>query len=763
MKRHLLSIAMLMLAVVLMAAPVSEETTGQIADFFFHEHGGKGNLRLMENNDFRHLRIYQCAEGNGFVIMPADDCVLPILGYSTVNPMNLDDMAPSTRFWFEEYDRQIEWNIENDFETNPAIVNEWSRLANMIHQPQLAPSANSSYNTANLLTTTWAQNPYFNNQCPEDTATGKHAVTGCVATAMAQIMKYWEHPQRGIGSNTYEDPLYGTQSADFADTVFDYAAMPNLVNAYSTASAVNAVALLCRRCGIAVEMEYGLTASSASTIGKGKLGYASAENAYREYFKYMHTLHSVSLSDYEDTAWVSLLKNEIDNGRPVQYSAGDEVDGGGHSFICCGYDNTGKLYFNWGWKGFNDGYYQIGQLNPGSHHYNDRNKAIIGIEPDTSNAMQTTVTLVPNIQNAGIMMGDGTYNSYEDTVSILAMANPGYIFSGWNDDMQYNPYQFLANGGNVTHHAVFEKMHGDTLGYCYDGNVNAYGSKSMSTKIWAIRLDSNSIAQRRSLTDVDAYISEPGEYMLHVFQGVNANSSTLVYSDTFDIYSSQDETWVRMRIASPVNVDRSMPLWIALETTCSGYPKSYSVFRGNIDGAWSNSDINKNWTNYVTDNDIYLSWQIRGVFVESGSCRVDVVSADKSMGTATGGGSYPKDTTIVIKAIPNEGYHFLEWQDGNTEAVRSVVVNDHLSFTAYFEKDEEPSAIGDVSADVATVFADDNIITVRNASGSIVNIYDATGRMVVNSDVKSSHETFSVPAGIYFVRIGNSTRKFVVK
>lgn len=754
---------MFFISVALMAAPVNRNQAEQIANFFFHEHGGKGDLQLVENNDFKNLLIYQGIEGNGFVIMSADDCVLPILGYSANNQMSLDDIGPNTRFWLEEYDRQIEWNIENAFETSPSVTIEWSRLINMIPQQKQAPAATTSHNTANLLTTTWAQNPYFNNQCPYDSAENKRTLTGCVATAMGQIMKYWEHPLRGVGSFTYEDPVYGTQSANFADTVFDYAAMPNLVNAYSTASAVNAVALLCRRCGIAVEMEYGLDGSSATTIGRGKIGYTAAENAYREYFKYMHTLHSVSLLDYEDTAWVSLLKNEINNGRPVHYSAGNETTGGGHSFICCGYDNTDKLYFNWGWKGFYDGYYQIGQLNPGTYRYSGRNKAIIGIEPDTSYASQTTVTLVPNIQNAGIILGDGTYTSYEDTVSIMAMANSGYIFNGWNGNMQYNPYHFLANGGNVTHIANFGKMQGDTLGYCYDGNVNSYGSKSMSTKIWAIRLDSNSISPRRLLTDVDAFISKPGEYMLHVFQGETANSSTLVYSDTMDILSNQDETWVRMPLTSQLIVDRTQPLWIALETTCSGYPKSYSVFRGNIDGAWSNSDINKTWDNYVTDFDIYLSWQIRGVFVESGLCRVNVVSDDNTMGTATGGGTYPKDTTIVLKAIPNEGYHFLRWQDGNTDTVRSVIVNDNVSFIAYFEKDEEPLAVGNAISDEINVFINGNYIEIVNAAGYVVRIYDATGKLILSSMVDVNNKKFRVATGVYFINIDDKTKKVVVK
>ncbi|MCQ2343339.1 MAG: C10 family peptidase [Paludibacteraceae bacterium] len=765
MKKHLLTIVMLTVTAVLMAAPVSQQETERIANFFFHEHGGRGDLHYVENSKFSHLHFYSGENGRGFVIMSADDCVLPILGYSAGNELNITDMGPNTRYWLEEYERQIEWNIKNGFEVSTTVTDVWSRLGKMIPQPQQALATNSSYNTANLLTTTWSQRPYYNRQCPYDSQEGEYTLTGCVATAMGQIMKYWEFPIRGIGSYTYTDPYYGLQSADFSDTVFDYSAMPNKLNSYSTASQVDAVALLLRRCGIAAEMYYGVEGSSATTIGSGEIGDPTAENAYREYFKFMHTLHSESLSDYTDSAWVALLKNEIDNGRPAQYSAGNEYTGGGHSFICSGYDNTGKLYFNWGWNGNNDGYFQIGQLNPGSSYYNARNKAIIGIEPDTSGSSQTTITLVPNIQGAGTMYGAGTYTSYQDTVTMLATANAGYLFDCWDDNLHYNPYQFLANGGNITHTANFVKMTGDTLGYCRDANISSYGGSSVATRMWAIRLDSNSIAPRRKLTHVQAYISEEGNYKVHIFQGATANSSTLVLSDTLNIPSSQDETWVDIELSTPVNVNKALPLWIALETRGSGYPKSYSAYMGNIDGAWSNgSNFDEEWDNYVTDYEIYLTWQIRGVFAEREmqNFEVTVVSDNTTMGTVTGGGTYPEDTTITIKAIPNEGYHFVKWQDDNTDSVRMIVVNDNLTFTAFFEEDEDV-AVDNVSVNEIHTYTDGKHIIIENATGREIRVYDATGKLVASRRADSNHTVFNVVTGVYFIRIEGETLKVVVK
>lgn len=760
MKRTLLSFVFALTAIVIMAAPVSQETTLRLASFFFHEHGGTSSLTLSEAPQYPHLHIYSASDGKGFVIMSADDVVLPVLAYSTNNPISLTNMPDNVEYWLGDYENQIRWHAEGKHIQSGEVAEAWQSLSNLTPTKLKTMSQNAlQTGTANLLTTTWSQYPHYNVQCPYDSNRGKYTMTGCVATAMAQIMKYWGHPLRGMGSYSYNDPPYGMQSADFSDTIFDYASMPAKVNSYSSQAGKDAVALLMRRCGIAVEMEYGVDGSSAATIGDDTIGFKSAENAYREYFKYMHTLHSVSLSDYTDNEWVALLKDEIDNGRPAHYSAGDEYEGGGHSFICCGYDNTGKLYFNWGWNGNNDGYFTIGQLNPGSSHYNARNKAIIGIIPDTTEAATTTITLSADIPGAATLTGAGTYNSYTDQATIKAIANPGYLVDGWNDNLTYNPYNFLANGGNVSYTARCTKITGDTVGYCTDEYYTRYGSSVSKIQKWAIRLDSASIAGNRMLRKVSAYFSETGNHIISVYYGSSTEpSSQCLSSDTINI--SSEGNWRTITLKKPVPVDHAQSLWIVLSWTGKGYPKSCSQFRGNIDALWSYDNSTMTWENYY-DYNVFKSWMIRAIFeYNPGPYKVNVVANNSDLGSTTGSGTYAAGTNITITATPYNGYNFLYWNDGVTAPTRNVTVTDATTYTAIFENPH--AGVDNIDLDNTIAYSTGHKIVIENAEGKTANIYDAAGRLVMTRNISSTFETIALPTGVYFVNINSKTTQVVV-
>lgn len=769
MRKTLLFIILTIAATSITAAPVAQETTQRIANFFFHEHGGKSSLTYIEAPQFPHMHFYRATDGNGFVIMSADDVVFPVLAYSTTNSLDLSNMPANAAFWIHEYENQIRWNIEKGHSAANAVAEEWQHLDNMVpaHIKTLSQKAPQTYNTANLLTTTWGQYPRYNDLCPV-TSEGFHTLTGCVATAMAQIMKYWEYPLRGVGSYSYNDPPYGWQSADFSDTVFNYANMPNILDAYSTQAERGAIALLMRRCGIAVEMEYGTDGSAAATIGEPEIGYKSAENAYRENFKYMHTLHSISLENYSDAEWVATLQNEINNGRPVHYSAGDEYTGGGHSFICCGYDNTSKLYFNWGWSGGSDGYYAIGQLNPGSDHYNARNKAIIGIEPDTTNAATTTISLSADIPGACTLTGDGTYNSYVDPVTIKAIANPGYLVDGWDNGLPYNPYEFIANGGNVSYTAHCTKITGDTIGYCSDEFVTCYGSSSSyKTHKWAIRLDSASIAPQRMLEKIKVFFTENGNYTIEMCKGTETEPTTVIATTSANINgitSVMDGVWKTGTLQNPVPVDRSQSFWIVLSWTGKGYPMSCSTFRGNTDGLWCYNSSNKIWENYTDNYDIYLSWMTRGIFAHNpGPYEISVIADDASHGTTTGSGTYPAGTNVTISATPKAGCKFVKWQDGVTAQTRNVAVTDAFTYTAIFETPHDD--VENNVSDNITVYSNDGKINIENADGETVCLYDVTGRLLMTKTITSSHETIStsLPAATYFIKTKNKTIQVIVQ
>jgi len=764
MKKQLLTLILTAAATLAMASPVNQETTQRIANFFFVEHGGTSSLMYIEMPQYPHMHFYRATDNNGFVIMSADDVVFPVLAYSTTNSMSTGEIPANVAYWLSEYENEIVWNIENNNATAEAVTAEWQHLSNaaptqLMAKPQKAPQ---TLNTANLISTQWSQSPYYNSQCPYDSSEQERTVTGCVATAMGQIMKYWGFPLRGVGSYSYNDPPYGTQAANFADTVFDYASMPNKLTSSSTQAQVNAVALLLRRCGIAAEMEYGVDASSATTIGYGEVGYKSAENALRENFKFKHTLHSVSIADYTNSEWAAILTNEINNGRPMQYSAGNDLSSGGHSFLCCGYDNTGKFYFNWGWNGGYDGYYTIGQLNPtSSSHYNKRNKAIIGIEPDTTNSTTTTITLNSSIPNGCTLTGAGTYNSNVDEVTIKALAKPGYLVDGWGDNLTYNPYTFIANGGNITHTAKCTKITGDTVGYCRDGYYTSYGSSKQATHKWAIRLDSASVAPNRMLDKVMTYISETGDYTLDICYGdEEAPSKQVIYTD--NVSASYSDFWGTVSLSTPVAVDRAKSLWIILTWSGSSYPMSCSEFRGNIDASWVYDDDDDEWINYFTSYDIRKSWMIRGIFANNpGPYQINVVPNNTNYGLTIGSGLYPADTTIVISATAKESrYRFLHWNDGVTSAARTVTVKDAYTYTAIFEDtraDVEEAQIDNIAA-----YSNGKNIVIENAEGHTAAIYDAVGRMIMTRMINTSHETISLPTGVYFVKIDTKTMSVVL-
>ena len=318
------------------------------------------------------------AGNSGFVIVAADDQVLPILGYSTESAFNQTDIPTNVAAYLEEFSQQIGYVIQNDIAASSQIAREWQAL-----RSGSTISTRSTTAVSPLLETTWNQRPYYNSLCPADTAAyGGRVPTGCVATAMSQIIRYWEYPLHGTGSHSYYANFssdgygdYGLQSANFATTTYQYNLMPGSINASSSANEINAVATLCYHCGIAVEMMYGPNGSGASSLGTG---YHSAEYAFVHYFGYPQT-SGIYRSDYSDNNWMLTLKSQLNENRPVYYAASS--DDGGHAFVCDGYNASDYFHFNWGWGGSYNGYFLLSTLNPGSYNFNQNHRAIIDIYP----------------------------------------------------------------------------------------------------------------------------------------------------------------------------------------------------------------------------------------------------------------------------------------------------------------------------------------------------------------------------------------------
>lgn len=363
--------------------PIDTTTAKQVAVNFWKQNTERNRVpdfvcKPMAST-FTSFYVLSSIQERGFVIVSADDRVQPILGYSEEGTFDVSNMPPNLRNWLMGYEQQIHYAIDENIEPSEETVLEWNTL---LEGGAIAPKSTTAVNP--LLTTQWDQSPYYNQLCPSYLLGLGHTQTGCVATAMAQVMKYWNYPTQGSGYHSYNCNFYGTQSANFANTTYDWSHMPDQLSSSSSNTQINAIATLMYHCGVSVDMDYGWQASSINDI-------TLVVQALKKYFRYDTSTHLVEKNNYSsDAAWINVLKNELNNGRPIFYVGSGS---GGHAFVCDGYNNSNYFHFNWGWSGFCDGYYSVNNLTPdsggtgaGSGSYTNDQKAVIGIQPSTSTA-----------------------------------------------------------------------------------------------------------------------------------------------------------------------------------------------------------------------------------------------------------------------------------------------------------------------------------------------------------------------------------------
>ncbi|MCH5228489.1 MAG: C10 family peptidase [Muribaculaceae bacterium] len=295
-------------------------------------------INAAENPEFKAIYVFSTEPG--FIIISADDCGAPLLGYSNTGNFNIKE-NPELSYWLDFYASQIKFASDNNILYN-----------------KIESRADSWNPVVPLLTSQWNQNSPFNNMCPE--FSGRYSMTGCVATAMAQVMYYHQWPdicQGGILEYRSQFANYQTSLyLDFDDTRFNWNEMLDLYHdeEYSEENA-EAVAQLMMACGYALETNYspGFSAAYASRI---------ASSLYK-YFNYSQSVQMPQREYYTDQEWEELIYNQLSQGLPVMYGGYTENDEG-HQFVCDGYDGKGYFHINWGWGGLSDGYYLLSALTP---------------------------------------------------------------------------------------------------------------------------------------------------------------------------------------------------------------------------------------------------------------------------------------------------------------------------------------------------------------------------------------------------------------
>ena len=605
----------LMITMPLFAERVTPETARKVAATFLNNNGAKSAqlTDLTKEAGFTNLYIFNAEQG--FVVMAADDCVKPILGYSLTGKFVAENMPTNVSGWLQGYNDEIQYAIDNQLRFTAETAKLWKDLI-----AGNSKAAKATIIVDALIQTTWDQNPGYNDLCPYDSDAGELTVTGCVATAMAQIMRYWEYPSHGVGSHSYRPsthPEYGTQSVNFAQQTYDWADMP----LYSPNAEI---AKLMYHCGVSVDMDYDI----GSTGGSGAYNTSIAP-ALTNYFNYKSTADLKYKQSYNNNNWINLLKTELNASRPIQYNGSGS--GGGHAFVCDGYDSNNYFHFNWGWSGNCDAFYTITNLNPGPGGtgsgdygvYNTNQSVVIGIEPkDCTASAPTSFNVTTEDRNAIL-----TWNAASNAVSYFIYRN-GLLVANTtsttytDSDLAYGTYAYYvksvdSNGAKSSPTAtitisieptassltvtkngnqailnwtepewVTPQTDDEVLTYSYGNTLYTFGSGGTMKLYYGHKYPAALINANKVLYKVSFYPTMTGSFRLCVYTANAGNSKPQTQVYTQDITVSVTG-WNDIVISTPLQLNASKDLWVFIYDPEG---KTYPMGAGSFEGTDSNGN-----------------------------------------------------------------------------------------------------------------------------------------------------------------------------
>ena len=398
MKRKCVTpIALLFAAITATAAPITRKQAAEnVHNFLYGQtaqlYAGSQLKLATSDGENQPYYIFNIGDEEGFVIASGDDATHTILGYSFEGHIDTNHLPDNLRAWLEGYARDLEYLQQQNLPARVATV-----------------AATSRRNIPAMIETQWAQDFPYNKFCPDFNDGYGNRPTGCVATAIAQVMNFHQWPEAATGKvaayqfdDTYSGGDGKTKQVEGLDpTTFDWDGMLNSYNADSNRRSADAVANLMNYVGRSVKMVYGPYSSGAFATDiipamTGVFGYkGGAKLEYREYFS-------------SDT-WDDMIYNELANNRPVVYFGATRTRMG-HQFVCDGYED-GFFHINWGWAGTSDGFFKLSVLNPDEQgtggagngaSFSEYQNAIFGLEkPVTTDriyAMGSMTTKDENIR-----------------------------------------------------------------------------------------------------------------------------------------------------------------------------------------------------------------------------------------------------------------------------------------------------------------------------------------------------------------------------
>lgn len=398
----------------------------------------------------------------GFVIAGALADFAPVIGYSFKGVWDEGSRVENLTSWLQGYLDDVDAVMHSD--SLPATIEkeqkEWRREWEALKgRDGSFYGAKSGKSVEALLETEWDQTAGYNNYCPlysgGSYSCHGRALTGCVATAMAQIIRYHRYPNTGFGQRSYFHSVYGSLSAQFDSAYYNYDLMPAYVNYYSPSQEQAAVSLLCYHCGVAVKMNYE---NVNHTSGSG--AHSNDVPAALKYFGYFNAYYYGK--NAHNDIWDSLLKDNLNQLLPVYYSG--ESSAGGHAFVCDGYRNSGYYHFNFGWSGSGNGWYTLSSVNG----YSTRQDAVFDIKPSGIGPFRGHYHVTPDGTGDGTSWANAT-GKWSEVMSALDIYGGGEVW--------------LKNGvyyGDTAAEVAFTIARGTTLLGGFDGTEESPDGRMFS-------------------------------------------------------------------------------------------------------------------------------------------------------------------------------------------------------------------------------------------------------------------------------------------
>ena len=715
-------------------------------------------------NDYIYVYGY---DGGGFVLVSGDDAFVPVLAYSENASFDAANLPDNVRNWLAGYVNEMKAYKDGKIKIvhNVAVKQTDSSL------PASVPP---------FMTATWGQGDPYNAKCPTVTDGTKDysTVTGCVATAMAQVMYYYKYPTTGVGSNTYKYNLNlnstGSRevnvTADFTTGNYDWA---NMIDSYAasgvTQAQKDAVATLMFHAGASVFMKYAPNSSSSSDV--------SALFAMRDNFGFDDGIRYYSRDYMTDDEWIAILKTESAAGRPVIYGGQGT---GGHEFIVNGYNSSNQFYFNWGWEGYCNGYYSVSSLQPADNgtlegdNFSYNNTMIAGLQkPSSATTVEKPVIRLITDDNNFIKTDDATIKPGDVASNTASFCNfstqaftgyLGIIITDENDNVKYSGS--FSNFGKQTFAAGLQKNGGmmyypqiNGLEFNYptlsDGKYKLY---------YAYRRDGETDWQKMEADRSKTYF-----YYLTYKSGAITRSITgfaenktlnVTVKDATRLYGEDNPTfeYTYPDLAAGTTVTWTTAPTVATTATKTSDVGTYDItLTGGVAEGYTSINATKG-TLTINKANQTITWNQELTELKEGG--TTVLNATSSSGLQV---SYSSSNTTLATIITSGSQSTLNFvKAGQVDVTASQSGNNNYNAASDVKKTLIiiPTSVESVGHDAMTVHTADGVLTVSGIpANSMVRVYSADGRQLYSG----TDTTIRLAPGIYLLRAGSATKRVVVK